>query len=153
MKTTPHTIFSRRTLALLVGIGLLAFAGTLVIAGFADLTSPQQRAGANSYSTSAIGHLAFVELIRTAGLPVVRSRSRSLAKAGPNDLLIVAEPPASTAESGEINYMMRAHSVRSNYSMCPASRRSCWLGRQKPEGQLRLAVTWVDRCDRGSRER
>ncbi len=111
MTRAPHAIFSTRTLALLLGIGLVAFTGTVAIDAFTDPAATGQRSGANSYSTSAIGHFAFVELLRTSGLPVLVSRSRSPEKAGPNDLLVVAEPPARALASGEIDYMLQARNI------------------------------------------
>ena len=46
----------------------------------------------NVFSTSAIGHQAFLELLQRRGIPTIVSRSNSAEKAGRSALLVLAEP-------------------------------------------------------------
>ncbi len=81
--------FSPRTLALLIFAGVFAFAGAAFFSIFDD---GSQTSGTNSFSKSAIGHAAFLELLRGQNIPVIVSRSNSVTKANDSTLLIVAEP-------------------------------------------------------------
>ena len=111
MTATPGAIFSTRTIGLLIAVGAIAFLATVLLEAFSDPTPSNQRSGTNSHSVSAIGHFAFAELLRDAGMTVLISGSRSPEKAGPNDVLVVAEPPIHTVSSGEISYMLQASRV------------------------------------------
>ena len=81
--------FSPRALALLIVAGLLTFAGAVYFVVFGDTGISS---GANSYSRSAIGHKAFVELLRRQGITVIVSRNASADKARDGALLVLAEP-------------------------------------------------------------
>ncbi len=83
-------VFQPRTVFWLVVVGGLSF-----IAAMAILVLGQDigtTAKANSFSTSAIGHRAFVETLDRLGFRVLVSRHNSAEKAGDNGLLILAEP-------------------------------------------------------------
>ena len=75
--------FSRRAVTLLVvigGVSLLAgFAAAIFGSGASDVTS----AGSDSFSSSALGHRALLELLEDSGRRLVRSRGHSAQKAGP----------------------------------------------------------------------
>ena len=111
MNFSNTAIFSPRTVALLVSVGLIAFFATLVVAAFSDPVSPHQRTGANSYSSSAIGHFGFVELLRRSGLPVLVSRNRSPEKSRSERCSDRCRAPGRVTQSREIDYMLRAHRV------------------------------------------
>ncbi len=84
--------FSRRSLRVLLGAGggslVLALVLSVVTADRVD----QRSAGADAFSTSAIGHHGLVALLERLKVPVVVSRHRSDAKAGGNGLLVLCEP-------------------------------------------------------------
>lgn len=82
-------VFSPRTVAILIACGILAFAGA---AYFSVFDEQPGTSGTNVYSTSAIGHRAFLELLQRRGIPTVVSRNNSAEKAGRKALLILAEP-------------------------------------------------------------
>ncbi|MEX2618055.1 MAG: DUF4350 domain-containing protein [Alphaproteobacteria bacterium] len=82
-------VFSPRTVAILITCGILAFAGA---AYFAISDDQPGTSGANVFSTSAVGHRAFLEFLQRRGIPTVVSRNNSAAKAGGKALLILAEP-------------------------------------------------------------
>ncbi|MGE0121147.1 MAG: DUF4350 domain-containing protein [Dongiaceae bacterium] len=96
MTTSP--VFAQRTVVWLLAVGSLSFVCAMVLILFGEDLLPTSTVEANAYSESAIGHKAFVETLQRLGIPVLVSRSDSLMKAGPRDLLVVAEPPPEKAE-------------------------------------------------------
>lgn len=84
--------FSRRALAWLVSISVASFATWLVVGLVAPEPADVESAEADAYSRSAIGHRAFVELMRAQDVPVMLSRFDSGGRAGAQALLVVAEP-------------------------------------------------------------
>ncbi|MCA9679638.1 MAG: DUF4350 domain-containing protein [Kofleriaceae bacterium] len=83
--------FTRRMLFILIGIGVASLIAALALAVFADDLSEEPTAGANGYSTSAIGHAALAEILEELDVPVIRSRTDSAARAH-NGVLVIAEP-------------------------------------------------------------
>lgn len=81
---------------MLIALGALAFVGAVYFSLYGDNGRPN---GANSHSLSAIGHMAFVELLREQGISVIVSRNESASKARNDSLLIVAEPLPQHIES------------------------------------------------------
>ena len=104
-------IFAGRTVAGLVAVGCLSFlaAVALIVAG-EDLF-PSSTVDANAFSESAIGHKAFIETLQRLGIRVLVSRSDSAAKATPDDLVIVAEPPVARAEDAYLRQLLQAPNV------------------------------------------
>jgi hypothetical protein len=90
--------FSARVVALLVGVGLLAFAAAALVGIYSD---PQTEGtyDSNAYSYSAIGHKAWTEILQEVGVPVVLSRNESAAKAWEGDGLLVLAQPRSSDEA------------------------------------------------------
>ncbi len=85
--------FSVRGLGWLIAVGVVAFVGTIVLTLFGDELSIISSAGTNTASKSAIGHKAFVELLRRNDIDVFVSRSYKTNTGGKNRLLLLAEPP------------------------------------------------------------
>jgi hypothetical protein len=75
----------------LVAIGAcsLALAVGLIVAG---PRAAVESSGADSFSRSALGHRAFVDLLRASGVPAVVSRFASGERAGHSSVLVIAEP-------------------------------------------------------------
>ena len=90
--------FSRRALIALVVGTLLSGALALALTGFGDELAERQSAGANSYSTSAIGHRGLVRLLERLDIPVDVSRFESSERAA-GGLLVLAEPIVTDDES------------------------------------------------------
>ncbi|HET9317561.1 MAG TPA: DUF4350 domain-containing protein [Vicinamibacteria bacterium] len=84
--------FSRRALVWLISISVASFATWLVVGLIAPEPTDVESAEADAYSRSAIGHRAFVELLRAQNVPVMVSRFDSGGRAGEQALLVVAEP-------------------------------------------------------------
>jgi hypothetical protein len=77
------------------GVSLLAgFAGVIFWGNLPTVSSSYS----DSYSVSALGHRAFVDLLEEAGYRVLRSRSRSDQKAGEDAVLVLIEPRATREE-------------------------------------------------------
>jgi hypothetical protein len=108
MERTP--LFSPRTLAALIALGLLAFGGAAYFLIYGD-PATEQTIGANAFSYSSIGHRAFVETLRRQGIPVRISRNNSSGKAGESEVLIIAEPNASWAADNPRRYIESAKNV------------------------------------------
>jgi hypothetical protein len=108
---TAAPVFAQRTILWLIGVGGLSFLCALVLIVFGEDLLPTSTVQANAYSQSAIGHMAFVETLRALGVPVLVSRSDSALKAGPKDLLIVAEPPAEQKDDEHLQDLVQADRV------------------------------------------
>lgn len=119
----------------LVGVALVSLVASAALGIFADVFEVPSH-GADAFSRSAIGHHAFVELVRALGRDVVVSRART-AERGAGAVVILAEPlvgPAGLDErSREVirDVLARARGVllvlpkRMGY---PDQLRPSWLG-------------------------
>lgn len=68
--------FSTRVVLALVAVGVVAFAGFLVLTAYApDMRDGQGDGGAHALSRSAVGYAAVVRLLQAEGVPTVISRS------------------------------------------------------------------------------
>jgi hypothetical protein len=85
-------VFRGGTVAVLACVGAVSLLVGLLWGVFGpDLGTPPT-SGTDAYSRSAIGHRAFVETLRAAGIPVETSRARTAEKGERASLVIVAEP-------------------------------------------------------------
>ena len=104
-------VFAPRTVFWLLTVGTLSFVGAIVLSLIAGDGGSEQTAGANTFSYSAIGHRAFVEVLERAQMPVLVSRYDSATKAGSSSLLIVAEPRMPAATPAALKRLMNAWNV------------------------------------------
>jgi len=89
----PAPPFDPTAIAWLVGLTAGSFVLAIVWTGIAgDLAEPRT-AGTDSYSTSALGHRAFAELLQRSGLRVERRRTHYTSSLTDTSALILAEPP------------------------------------------------------------
>jgi hypothetical protein len=89
--TEPRPIIANRTLGWLIGLGAVAF----IAMGYFLITvgdTPSQRGDTSTFSRSAIGHAAFLELLQELDIPVLVSRHASALRASDASLLVLAEP-------------------------------------------------------------
>ncbi|HBL31536.1 MAG TPA: hypothetical protein DD490_32335 [Acidobacteria bacterium] len=84
--------FSRRVLRWVIGIAVASFLAALVLSGIGGNLESRETAGASSFSYSAIGHRALVEMLSALGLGVVSRRSQGGGGLGPQTPLVLAEP-------------------------------------------------------------
>jgi hypothetical protein len=91
--TAPGTgsPFRRRTLIILISVGLVSLGVALFLAAFADDFTDKQTAGTNGYSKSAIGYEGLIELLRASDIPVMDSQHDSPDRAR-EGLLVVFAP-------------------------------------------------------------
>ena len=84
--------FSRRASAWVLGLAVPSFALFLVALALGRDGAPVPSRGASSYSRSALGHHAFVQVLDALGLPVLRGRHRAAELAGRDGVLLLLEP-------------------------------------------------------------
>ncbi|WP_420346682.1 DUF4350 domain-containing protein [Pelagibius sp.] len=128
MNDGPGT-FSFRAVAILVVVGILSFTAAALISVFSDPQS-ENSYGANAYSHSAIGHKAWVEILRDSKLPVVISRKDSALRAGRDNLLVIAQPHDSEEAIEVLEEMPEAWTVLfvlPKWEGLPDFRRRTWL--------------------------
>ncbi|MFH0945347.1 MAG: DUF4350 domain-containing protein [Planctomycetota bacterium] len=126
--------------AVLIGAGVISFLVAIVFALFGDLIFSPSSAQTNSFSYSALGHRAFVELLRDEGYRVVISRSRSMQRAGPSGLLILAEPePYFRDEGGGNPQLSQVASDQKGPTLIVLPKR---IGRQSEE-----RPNWIEASD------
>lgn len=93
--------FSQQSLIWLILIGGLSFFGALYLTLFGDNLGSPKQAAANVYSESAIGHKAFYETLRKAGVDArVRRRGSTFRWSGP---VVLAEPDLSRIDWNEVH--------------------------------------------------
>ncbi len=68
--TTPGAVFSGRVVAILATVAVLSFGLAFVISAFGEDLGTPRSIGTDTYSRSALGHGAFVELLRASGVEV-----------------------------------------------------------------------------------
>lgn len=83
---------STRTIAAIAALGAVSLLTGFVVAIFGEPSPSVRSANADSFSRSAIGHRAFVELLRQTGRRVVVSRSGSAERANRDGVLLALEP-------------------------------------------------------------
>jgi hypothetical protein len=154
---TNAPIFAQRTLVWLLGVGGASFVLAIALIAFGEDLLPTSTVEANAYSESAIGHKAFVETLQRLGIPVLISRGESLAKAGPSDIIVVAEPPVEMKDDDYLSELLAADRVLFVLPKWRASRdptNPSWAGRvarlslSNVNDALRIvapgSTTWVE---------
>jgi hypothetical protein len=95
----PAEPFSRRARLIIIGVTAVSIVAAVFFAVFGADFAVVPSASADGYSRSALGHHAFVSLLRELGAPVVMSRHDSAGRAGERGLLVLAEPSAADDEA------------------------------------------------------
>lgn len=123
--------FQPRILAALAAALLALFAASLLLTGMGGREAGGLASGANSYSSSAVGHLAFHDLLDGLGHKTVQAEDRPLAAVGENGVLILAEPSGSLAGEENRNKLRiagRILLVLPKWTVKPGERRKDWIG-------------------------
>jgi hypothetical protein len=127
-------LFTRRAAALILGLSFVSLATAVALWIVGPEPVPEASARADAFSSSAIGHRAFIELLRALRVPVVLSRYDSGHRAGRSAVLLLAEPRL-TPQSGQAWEMGQlvgsAHTV---LLILPK-----WDGREDPRRPGRIA--------------
>jgi hypothetical protein len=87
-----QVVFEPRVVAVLIAAFVVLFAASLLLTGGGSGRDNPNRAGTNSYSRSAVGHLGLFDVLRKLDYQVVRGEHDVLAQLGTNGILILAEP-------------------------------------------------------------
>lgn len=132
--------FQPRVLAALAAALCALFAASLLLTGMGGREAAGLASGANSYSNSAVGHLAFHDLLRGSGYRVVRAEDRPLEAVGENGVLVLAEPEGSLASDENRNKLGTAGRillVLPKWSVRPGERRKDWISQAELAPVLR----------------
>ena len=134
--STESRLFRGRTLGILIIVGVLSFFASLYFMATEEGLETELTFEANSFSRSAIGHHAFVELLGEFSIPVVVSRHDTSFKVGSRTLLILAEPQARFDEDSEEAALLEANNLLLILPKWRGLRHPLkvrWLGDAKPK--------------------
>ena len=84
--------FTRRGAAILAGVAAASLAAAGFLGAFGDALYEPPSAAPDSFSRSAVGHRAAVELLRALGWQVLASRHRTADRAGEGAIVALLEP-------------------------------------------------------------
>jgi len=101
--------FSRRAAAWVSGTVLVSVFLWLIFLLVGQGVNEVRSSGNDAYSTSAVGHRAFCELLRRLGVPVTLSRFATAGRVGSSAVLVVAEPDVAsvgTRRAAELEAML-----------------------------------------------
>jgi hypothetical protein len=133
--------FQPRVLAALAAALCALFAASLLLTGMGGREAAGLASGANSYSNSAVGHLAFHDLLDGLGYRTVRAEDRPLEAVGENGVLILAEPSGSLSSEENRNKLQTAGRillVLPKWSVRPGERRKDWIGQAELASPLQV---------------
>jgi hypothetical protein len=135
------TTFQPRILAALAAALCALFAASLLMTGLGGREAAGLASGANSYSNSAVGHLAFHDLLGGLGYKTLRAEDRPLEAVGENGVLILAEPAGSLTSDENRNKLMSAGRillVLPKWTVKPGERRKDWIGEAELASPLQV---------------
>jgi hypothetical protein len=96
---TPAS-FSRRGILLVAGVATISLVATFGLGAYGELLAEPPTFGADSFSRSALGHRALVELVRAEGRTVLVSRHRTADRAREGALTALLEPAVGGEDGG-----------------------------------------------------
>lgn len=132
--------FQPRVLAALAAALCTLFAASLLLTGMGGREAAGLASGANSYSSSAVGHLAFHDLLRGLDYRTLRAEDRPLESTGENGVLILAEPAGSLTSEENRNKLATASRillVLPKWTVRPGEQRKDWIGEAELTSPLR----------------
>lgn len=137
--------FQPRVLAALAAALGALFAGSLLLTGAGGLSGTGSGFGANSYSRSAVGHLAFYDLVQALGHKAVRGEHQVLATLGSNGVLVLAEPSGGLSGEDDRNKLLSAKMillVLPKWSVRVNEQRRDWIGAAELAPALRAQAVF-----------
>lgn len=118
--------FSVRVVLALIAVGVVAFAGFLVLTAYApDLRSGEGDGGANALSRSAVGYAALAELLEADGVPTVVSRSERPPSSGL--WVLTLEPGSAPGDLLDARPAVTTLVVMPKWTAQPDPRRPGWV--------------------------
>lgn len=136
---TDTSVFTRRTARLLTVPVVFTLAVTLFFMIFGQPAVEIESAGADSFSRSALGYRALVELLEHE-VPVLVSRQRSAQKASPTAPLLLLEPPAGPEALQRLRRMIKAVRQREVPTVVVLPKWRGWRSRQHRGWVSRVAL-------------
>jgi len=103
--------FSPRVLAIWIGLAAVLSAIALYFMAQGDAGRAEDPIGPTTASRSALGYAGIADILDRIGTPVIRSRSRSVERAGKDGVLIVAEPRLSGQSMRAAEHLLDAPTV------------------------------------------
>jgi len=129
---TGSSIFSGRMLIGWISAALLTFAASLFFMGRGDDSkSGGDSIGPSTFSSSAIGHAGFAEVLRTLGMSVVKSQYNSREKLDEGGLLVIAEPGTTLGLLDRVGPLLEAKTVLlvlPKWRGTPSDKHDGWIG-------------------------
>lgn len=130
------TSFSPAAIVLLLTGSVALFALSVLLHAY-DTTpaATSAKSGPGSFSTSAIGHAGFYDMLQRLDWPVGRSVGNTLSLVGANGTLIVAEPDLKHVSSADGIKLMSAPAlllVLPKWQGTPDAGRPSWISEAKP---------------------
>ena len=117
---STNGVFEPRGLRRLLGIAVPSFLLMLTLAVVGAGVAGVVRHGANSFSTSGVGHAALVALLESLNIPVVRSQSQSGTRARKGLLVVLdAREDAQDAPIDTVRLMKMAGRARTTLLVLP----------------------------------
>ncbi|CAL78013.1 conserved hypothetical protein; putative membrane (permease) protein [Bradyrhizobium sp. ORS 278] len=108
---TDQSPFEPRIVAALVAVGVALFAASLLLTGSTEHREVGNRAGANTYSSSAVGHLGLFDVLKKLDYETVRGEREVLALLGRNGILVLAEPTRGVIGGGSGDNLLGAEKI------------------------------------------
>ena len=106
-----ETVFSPRVLAIWIGVAALLFAISMYFMARGDNGRAEDPIGPTTNSRSALGYAGIADILERIDTPVVRSRSRSVERAGKDGVLVIAEPRLSGQSMRAAERLLEAPTV------------------------------------------
>ena len=135
---STEVLFRRRTAQILVTLSVVALAMSVYLLIFATDPIKVDSAGADTYSVSALGYRALVELLES-DVPVLISRQDSAHKAKPQSPLLILEPSGQPDRIERLKVLLEVASKRQITTVVVLPK---WTGKAKSDRE-----EWVERVD------
>lgn len=103
---TPAS-FTRRGVIVLVGVAAASLLATFSLGVFGELLAEPSSIAADTFSRSALGHRAFMELVKAQGRTVLVSRHRTPDRAREGALTALLEPTVGGEDDGRSRAVLR----------------------------------------------
>jgi hypothetical protein len=126
-------VISRRGIVWMLMIGGVGLIGSLFLLVFGDTIGPPSTAKGSSYSDSAVGHEAFVNLLRAMDYRVFINRDPQAKHITERDLIIIAEPDIRLFNAERLESLSREKArvliVLPKWAVWPSSEHPGWIDR------------------------
>ncbi|WP_035656169.1 hypothetical protein, partial [Bradyrhizobium sp. STM 3809] len=137
--------FEPRIVAALVAVAVALFAASLLLSDSSGRREVGNRIGANTYSSSAVGHLGLFEVLKKLDYDTVRGEREVLTLLGRNGILVLAEPARPVSGGGSGDNLLGAEKilvVLPKWSVQRGAERDGWIGSAQliPESTARTVL-------------